>query len=184
MIDTDKLRRLAQAVSEQINCNQVWIDQDEDVRTVMVGYIGEGGDVYHVVSINPYYAEGQSLPLGKFYAAANPATVLELLDRLEVAEKERDVLRDRLALESQENGALRDSVDRACEERDELRAELKEVRYGVAVAHDTIKALRAKIEAMEKRLRLILEEPENTLSNSKALRECIRQAKLALEESK
>lgn len=122
MIDTDKLRRLAQAVSEQINCNQVWIDQDEDVRTVMVGYIGEGGDVYHVVSINPYYAEGQSLPLGKFYAAANPATVLELLDRLEVAEKERDVLRDRLALESQENGALRDSVDRACEERDALRA--------------------------------------------------------------
>ena len=32
-------------------------------------------------------------------------------------------------------------------------------------------ALRAKIEAMEKRLRLILEEPENTMSNSKALRE-------------
>ena len=45
-------------------------------------------------------------------------------------------------------------------------------------------ALRAKIDAMEKRLRLILEEPENTLSNSKALREVIRQAKLALKESK
>ena len=44
--------------------------------------------------------------------------------------------------------------------------------------------LQAKIDAMEKRLRLILEEPENTLSNSKALREVIRQAKLALEESK
>ena len=35
-------------------------------------------------------------------------------------------------------------------ERDELRAELKEVRYGVAVAHDVIKTLLAKIEAMEK----------------------------------
>ena len=45
-------------------------------------------------------------------------------------------------------------------------------------------ALRAKIEAMEKRLRLILEEPENTMSNSKALREMVRQARLALEESK
>ena len=45
-------------------------------------------------------------------------------------------------------------------------------------------ALRAKIEAMEKRLRLILEEPENTMSNSKAMREMIRQARLALEESK
>ena len=44
--------------------------------------------------------------------------------------------------------------------------------------------LQAKIDAMEKRLRLILEEPENTLSNSKALREVIRQAKLTLEESK
>ena len=48
-------------------------------------------------------------------------TLTELIDRLEAAEKESDVLRDRLALESQENGALRDSVDRACEERDALR---------------------------------------------------------------
>ena len=45
-------------------------------------------------------------------------------------------------------------------------------------------ALRAKSEQMEKRLRLILEEPENTMSNSKALREMVRQARLALEESK
>ena len=44
--------------------------------------------------------------------------------------------------------------------------------------------LRAKIEQMEKRLRLILEEPENTMSSSKALREMVRQARLALEESK
>ena len=45
-------------------------------------------------------------------------------------------------------------------------------------------ALREKVERMEKRLRLILEEPENTMSNSKALREMVRQARLALEESK
>ena len=44
--------------------------------------------------------------------------------------------------------------------------------------------LQAKINTMEERLRLILEEPENALSNSKALREVIRQAKLATEESK
>ena len=35
-------------------------------------------------------------------------------------------------------------------ERDALRIELNEIRYGVAVTHDTIKALRAKIEQMEK----------------------------------
>ena len=45
-------------------------------------------------------------------------------------------------------------------------------------------ALRAEIERMTKRLRLILEEPENTMSNSKAMREMLRQARLALEESK
>ena len=45
-------------------------------------------------------------------------------------------------------------------------------------------ALRAKVERMTKRLRLIFEEPENTMSNSKALREMVKQARLALEESK
>ena len=68
---------------------------------------------------------------------------------LNAVSNERDVLRDRLALESQENGALRDSVDRACEERDELRTELKEVRHGVAVAHDVINTLRTRIEEIE-----------------------------------
>ena len=40
--------------------------------------------------------------------------------------------------------------------------------------------LRAKIERMEKHLLLILEEPENTMSNGKAMREMLRQARLAL----
>ena len=56
-----------------------------------------------------------------FIAAVNPAAISELLDRLEAAERERDA----------------------------LRIELNEIRYGVAVAHDTIKALRAKIETAE-----------------------------------
>lgn len=75
-------------------------------------------------------------------------------------------------------------LEAAEKERDALRTELNEIRYGVAVAHDTIKTLRAKIEGMKKRLRLILEEPEATMSNSKALREMVRQARLALEELK
>ena len=45
-------------------------------------------------------------------------------------------------------------------------------------------SLRGKVAHMEKRLRLILEEPENTMSNSKAMREMIRQARLALGEKK
>ena len=79
-----------------------------------------------------------------------------------------------------------DAIDELIAERDELRAKIAE-----SMACDAIDeliaerdALRAKIEQMEKRLRLILEEPENTMSNSKALREMVRQARLALEESK
>ena len=56
------------------------------------------------------------------YWPTSPVAINEILDRLEAAEKERDA----------------------------LLVELKEVRYGVAVAHDTIKALRAKIAEMEK----------------------------------
>ena len=41
-------------------------------------------------------------------------------------------------------------------------------------------ALRSKNHQYQVRLRKILEEPENTLSNSKALAEVIRQARIAL----
>ena len=65
------------------------------------------------------------------------------------------------------------AIDAAVEMIDRLEAAEKE--------RDVLKA---KIERMEKRLRLILEEPENTMSNSKAMREMLRQARLALEETK
>ena len=78
--------------------------------------------------------------------------------------------------------------------KDDPQLESREINQAINAAIEMIgrleaaekerDALRAKIEAMEKRLRLILEEPENTISNSKALREMVRQARLALEESK
>mgnify|MGYP001339459820 CR=1 FL=1 len=40
-------------------------------------------------------------------------------------------------------------LEAAEKERDALRTELNEIRYGVAVAHDTIKALRTKLAEME-----------------------------------
>jgi len=49
---------------------------------------------------------------------------------------------------------------------------------------EAIDAAVEMIERMEKHLRLILEEPENTMSNGKAMREMLRQARLALGESK
>ena len=54
----------------------------------------------------------------------------------------------------------------------------------LATAEQDSRQKQARIERMANRLRLILEEPENTMSNSKAMREMLRQARLALEESK
>lgn len=65
------------------------------------------------------------------------------------------------------------AIDAAVEMIDRLEAAEKERNV-----------LKAKVERMEKRLRLILEEPENTMSNSKAMREMLKQARLALEKSK
>ena len=125
MMDTKELRRLAQAATSGewyvVRGNHIYGRKK----------VTDGEEEWHPLiactdddEVNVNFEANAS-----FIAAANPAAISELLDRLEAAEKERDALRDRLALESQENGALRDSVDRACEERD---------------------ALRAKIEAMEK----------------------------------
>ena len=86
-----------------------------------------------------------------------------LLDRLEAAEAE--------ALEEARLNGMGSEREAA------LMAKLEVVEKENA-------KLRAKIERMTKRLRLILEEPENTMSNSKAMREMLRQARLALEESK
>jgi len=105
MIDINELRRLAQAVIGWGCCNQAWLDQSEDTPAAVVGHINEDGETYPVVTVDcdQYSAAGQSLPLGKFYAAANPAVINELLHRLEAAEKERDALQARIeALERQE----------------------------------------------------------------------------------
>lgn len=91
MIDTKELRRLTQAVVKGWgNCDQAWLDQSEDTPAAVVGHIEEDGETYPVATIDcdQYYAAHQSLPLAKFYAAANPAAVSELLDRLEAAESD------------------------------------------------------------------------------------------------
>ncbi len=90
MIDTKELRLLVQAVIGWGCCNQAWLDQSEDTPAVVVGHINEDGETYPVVTIDcdQYSAAGQSLPLGKFYAAANPAVINEILNRLEAAEED------------------------------------------------------------------------------------------------
>lgn len=97
--------------------------------------------------------------LAEFYAATQSDTIIELLDRLEDAESdalEQARLND---MGSEREAALIAKLEAAEKERDELRA---------------------KNHQYEMRLRKILEAPEDTMSNSKALAEIIRQARLAL----
>ena len=124
MIDINELRALTQAVSGWSNCNHAWLDTSEDVAAAVVGHIDESGETYPVATIDcdQYYAAHQSLPLAKFYAAANPAAISELLDRLEAAEKS-----------DAESIAM---YRKARDERDALRAKIEEMEKQEPVRHE------------------------------------------------
>ena len=83
------LRALAAAVTQWGNANQAWLDTSEDTCAAVVGHIGEDGETYPVIVVDcDQYYSGDSLPLAKFYAAANPATLIALLDALEAAQRD------------------------------------------------------------------------------------------------
>ena len=73
-----------------------------------------------------------------------------LVAELNGAERERDALRAKIEAAERSDAESIAMYRKARDERDAMRIELNEIRYGVAVAHDTIKALRAKIEQMER----------------------------------
>ena len=75
---------------------------------------------------------------------------VEMIGRLEAAESDALEQARLNGMGSEREAALMAKLEKVEKERDALRTELNEIRYGVAVAHDTIKALRAKIEAMER----------------------------------
>ncbi|MBK8361824.1 MAG: hypothetical protein IPL15_23885, partial [Comamonadaceae bacterium] len=91
-MELEKLKALAEDVTQWSNCNQAWLDQSEDDPAAVVGYINDDGETYPVVTIDcdQYYAGQDSLKLAKFYAAANPDTVLKLVRAVEVHGAERD----------------------------------------------------------------------------------------------
>lgn len=88
----EKLKTLAQDVTQWSNCDSAWLDQSEDEPAAVVGHINEDGETYPVATIDcdQYYAASDSLKLAKFYAAANPDTVLKLVRTVEVYGAERD----------------------------------------------------------------------------------------------
>lgn len=108
MIDVEKMKSSALEVSGWGNCNSAWLDTSEDESAAVVGHIDEDGITYPVVVVDcdQYYAGQDSLPLAKFYARSNPRAVLELIKRLEDAEKQRDGFHKMLLSEPDTKGAL------------------------------------------------------------------------------
>ena len=89
-IDINKLRRLAQAATPG-----PWYVTGKLTRYVEARI--DGWLIQEVAACGPTKADGgygpQQEANARLIAAANPATISELLDRLEAAEKERDALR-------------------------------------------------------------------------------------------
>lgn len=91
-MELQKLKALAEDVKGWGNCNQAWLDHSEDEPAAVVGHISEDGDTYPVATIDcdQYYAAQDSLKLARFYAAANPETVLRLIAMIESPNVERN----------------------------------------------------------------------------------------------
>ena len=92
-IDINKLRRLAQAATPG-----PWYATGKLTRYVEARI--DGGLIQEVAACGPTKADGgygpQQEANARLIAAANPATISELLDRLEAAEKERAALRAKI----------------------------------------------------------------------------------------
>lgn len=87
MTDLDDLEKKALAVKGW-QLSDAWLDTSEDDTAAVVGAIDEEGNEYPVAVIDcDQYFQGQdSLPLAKFYAAANPSAILDLIARCRKAE--------------------------------------------------------------------------------------------------
>ena len=137
-IDTNELRRLAQAATP----GPWWVNQGGLNHGFDRGVVEINAKEWHALAgawaVNGAKPSEEGAANAEFIAAANPAVINELLDRLEAAEKERDALRARIeALERQEpvafalySGWARKAVYfseiEACDQRDrrQLTADL------------------------------------------------------------
>jgi len=80
-MNLQKLKALAEDVKGWSNCNQAWLDCSEDDTAAVVGHIDEDGYEYPVATVDcdQYDAATDSIKLARFYAAANPETILAMI---------------------------------------------------------------------------------------------------------
>lgn len=132
MIDTKELRRLAQAATPG-----PWINHGRQPNVAGLSHFAVAAKTLLARVYSEAYGDvKQETANASFIAAANPAAITELLDRLEAAEKERD--------------ALRAKIEAAESDAAHLQA-LAESALRVAKGwEDKCNELRARIEHMEK----------------------------------
>lgn len=84
-MELEKLKALAEEAKGWSNCNQAWLDHSEDEPAAVVGHINEDGETYPVTTVDcdQYYQASESIKLARFYAAANPEAVLQLIAMIE-----------------------------------------------------------------------------------------------------
>ena len=94
-MDVQKLKEAAGAVLGWSNCDKAWLDTSEDESAAVFGHIDEDGNTYPVATIDcdQYYQGQDSLKLARFYAAANPAKVLDLITEIEQLRAENAALK-------------------------------------------------------------------------------------------
>jgi hypothetical protein len=126
MIDTKELRRLAQAASPG-----PWIAAGPSfgeslpkyLNEVVIDREGDEDDGYSICGA-PLGLDKEGSDDMAFVAAANPATITELLDRLEAAESDALEQARLNGMGASREAALMAKLEAAEKERDELRAEI------------------------------------------------------------
>ncbi|MCA4038764.1 ead/Ea22-like family protein [Pseudomonas aeruginosa] len=124
-MDTNKLKELAEKLAPAYQ--QPWESHRHSASAVTVGAVGEDGEYsdFIDVRISDYSAfDEHDDELGQWVAAANPKTILALLDQI-------DGLSEELSACTEHPGGCgywREAAKRRAEERDQLRAENEHLR--------------------------------------------------------
>lgn len=109
MTDTNKLKDLAEKLAPAYQ--QPWESHRHSASAVTVGAVGEDGEYsdFIDVRISDYSAfDEHDDELGQWIAAANPKTVLALLDEIDGLKAQNDALRGALhAVQAEVDGNLR-----------------------------------------------------------------------------
>lgn len=132
-MDTNKLKELAEKLAPAYQ--QPWESHRHSASAVTVGAVGEDGEYsdFIDVRISDYSAfDEDDDELGQWVAAANPKTILALLDEI-------DGLSEELSACTEHPGGCgywREAAKRRAEERDRLRAQNEALRGALQAVVD------------------------------------------------